>query len=60
MNETYKKYLEEKWKEAEKIAIQVGSPGNRTINCFFDKLCQPYYFWKKENEPNESDINEQK
>lgn len=57
-HEEYKKYMEMNWKDAEHIAIKVGSPGNRTINAFFDKLCQPYYFWKKEQNTNGNDIND--
>ncbi|MFX0132527.1 MAG: hypothetical protein ACFFDN_02655 [Candidatus Hodarchaeota archaeon] len=47
MNEAYKIYLKNKWKEAERIAIELGAPSNQVVCSIFDKICQPFYYWNK-------------
>lgn len=44
----YEKYLRQMWRKSERIAIRIGVKGNQTIGIFFDKLTQPYVYWKKD------------
>jgi len=47
MDKAYEAYLEEKWKEAEKMAVKFGCTSTRVLISIFDKICQPYFYWKK-------------
>jgi len=49
MDETYKKYLIENWKDAEEVAKEVGCTDNKAVIVFFRMISQPYFFWVKEN-----------
>ena len=48
MNEVYKVYLIECWKEAEKIGAKVGISHNYGISNIFNKIATPYFYWLKE------------
>jgi len=48
MNEAYRQYLIDNWKEAENIGKEVGAINNHTIATIFSMITQPYYYWKKE------------
>lgn len=45
MNEAYKGYVIDCWKDAERIAIELGVTSNQVVCMIFDKVCQPYYYW---------------
>ena len=47
MNEAYKEYLIDIWKEAEGISTEVGAINNHTVATIFDKIAQPYFYWNK-------------
>jgi hypothetical protein len=52
MNEAYKGYLIDMWKEAEEIAKEIGAPSNQNVRMIFDKITQPYFYWAKEMNGN--------
>lgn len=47
MDEAYRTYIKDIWKEAEEVAINdLGGTSNSMVIAIFDKMCQPYYYWK--------------
>ena len=44
----YEKYLKQMWKISEEFALTLGITSNQTIGIFFDKLTQPFVYWKKD------------
>lgn len=52
MNEAYKTYLIDMWKEAEDIMAEIGAPNNNNVRIVFDKIAQPYFYWLKEMNGN--------
>lgn len=48
IDEAYKKYVIDKWKDAEKLAtFELGVTSNETVISIFKMICQPYYYWSK-------------
>jgi len=44
----YRKYLVEKWKDSEDIAsADFGVTDNMIINSIFNKLVEPYSYWRR-------------
>ena len=46
--EEYKKYIQQCWNEAEKVARSCGVTSNDGVAHFFNKICRPYAYWIKD------------